>query len=220
MRIYIFIVAIISLSACNRKSVPEKTEIPQESIVVHSDCDSLIQSAVDSIKKYSSVKSPGGKSDCSGAISLVSKVTKKLNESEKRVKQLEEQIKNTPTVAPVQVFKGKIKHSFNDIQRNSNNQTEINNLKNSLQLKDSVIATIEAENLMLNSRIKALKGSAVGDGNTIKNSKMSWWWIFLAGYLFCHVLHKILIPMIKGLNPFIGVTSRVASLFNKLNLFR
>lgn len=72
----------------------------------------------------------------------------------------------------------------------------------------------------IDNSITAKKGSIIGNDNTMTTKKNNWWWIFLAGYLFCHVLHKILIPMIKGLNPFIGVTSRVASLFNKLNLFR
>ncbi len=55
------------------------------------------------------------------------------------------------------------------------------------------------------------KQSAIGDGNTLDNRKkgVGWFWIFIGGYMFCHLLHKIIIPTIMGTNPFTAGISRI-----------
>lgn len=55
------------------------------------------------------------------------------------------------------------------------------------------------------------KQSAIGDGNKLDNRKkgVGWFWIFIGGYMFCHLLHKIIIPTIMGTNPFTAGISRI-----------
>lgn len=58
------------------------------------------------------------------------------------------------------------------------------------------------------------KDSQVGDGNDMDRSKKSvgWFWIFVGGYLFCHVLHKIIIPGLMGANPFTSAISKIKTI--------
>lgn len=51
------------------------------------------------------------------------------------------------------------------------------------------------------------KGSAIGPGSSVDNSKkgLNWWWILFAGYLLCHVIHKILIPAAMRFIPFANI---------------
>lgn len=59
------------------------------------------------------------------------------------------------------------------------------------------------------------KQSAIGDGNKLDNSKkgVGWFWVFVAGYLFCHVLHKIIIPMALRFVPFANLATKIKSVF-------
>ncbi len=58
------------------------------------------------------------------------------------------------------------------------------------------------------------KDSQVGDGNDMDRSKkgVGWFWIFVGGYLFCHVLHKIVIPGLMGANPFTSAISKIKTI--------
>lgn len=62
------------------------------------------------------------------------------------------------------------------------------------------------------------KQSAIGDGNKLDNSKkgVGWFWIFVSGYMFCHLLHKIVIPALMGTNPFTAGISRIKRAFSAL----
>ena len=58
------------------------------------------------------------------------------------------------------------------------------------------------------------KQSAIGDGNKLDNSKkgVGWFWIFVSGYMFCHLLHKIIIPGLMGTNPFTAAISKIKTI--------
>jgi len=60
------------------------------------------------------------------------------------------------------------------------------------------------------------KQSAIGDGNKLDNSKkgIGWFWIFIGGYMFCHLLHKIVIPGLMGTNPFTVAISKIKTIAN------
>jgi hypothetical protein len=77
------------------------------------------------------------------------------------------------------------------ITKNSNNNTEVNNLKRSIQIKDSEIDSL---NLALKSVQKARDNSAIGNENQLKKTtkKNNWWWTFLAGFLTAHLLRFII----------------------------
>lgn len=62
------------------------------------------------------------------------------------------------------------------------------------------------------------KQSAIGDGNKLDNRKkgVGWFWIFIGGYMFCHLLHKIIIPTIMGTNPYTAGISRIKRAFSAL----
>ena len=76
------------------------------------------------------------------------------------------------------------------ITKNSNNNTEVNNLKRSILIKDSQIDSL---NLALKSVRKAKDNSAIGNENQLQKTtkKTQWWWIFLAGFLTAHLLRFI-----------------------------
>lgn len=77
------------------------------------------------------------------------------------------------------------------ITKNSNNNTEVNNLKRSIQIKDSEIDSL---NLALKSVRKAKDNSAIGNENQLQKTtkKTQWWWIFIAGFLTAHLLRFII----------------------------
>jgi hypothetical protein len=88
------------------------------------------------------------------------------------------------------------------ITKNSNNNTEVNNLKRSIQIKDSEIDSL---NLALKSVQKARDNSAIGNENNLQKTtkKMQWWWIFFAGALSWFIVQNVLFNYLKKYIPFI-----------------
>lgn len=98
------------------------------------------------------------------------------------------------------------KKIVNNINLNSKNKNTQIGDANVSQQKNKGPAVVGDGNV---TTVK-LKQSAVGDGNKLDNSKkgVGWFWIFVGGYLFCHVLHKIIIPALMGTNPFTAAISK------------
>ncbi len=88
------------------------------------------------------------------------------------------------------------------ITKNSNNNTEVNNLKRSILIKDSQIDSL---NLALKSVQKARDNSAIGNDNNLQKTtkKMQWWWIFFAGALSWFIVQNVLFNYLKKYIPFI-----------------
>lgn len=88
------------------------------------------------------------------------------------------------------------------ITKNSNNNTEVNNLKRSILIKDSEIDSL---NLALKSVQKARDNSAIGNDNNLQKTtkKMQWWWIFFAGALSWFIVQNVLFNYLKKYIPFI-----------------
>lgn len=95
------------------------------------------------------------------------------------------------------------------------NNTYINSKNKNSQIGDGNINQEKNKGPAVNGNQNVIpvkpKQSAIGDGNKLDNSKkgVGWFWIFVAGYMFCHLLHKIIIPTIMGTNPFTAGISRI-----------
>lgn len=77
-----------------------------------------------------------------------------------------------------------------------------------------------AQNGNDNEAVIKPKKSATGAGASVDNvKKIGWFWIFVAGYLFCHVLHKIIIPAAMRVIPFANLVKTVGGLFLKLKFW-
>ncbi len=64
------------------------------------------------------------------------------------------------------------------------------------------------------------KKSATGAGSSVDNGKrIGWFWIFVSGYLFCHVIHKIIIPAAMRFIPFANLVKTVGGLLLKLKFW-
>lgn len=220
MRKLIFIILALTAISCCRKSVAKSSPVELYKAQKESS-DSAISKALAIVSNKDSI-------DCKETALQVIILSQRLSDCESANADLNiivaEKPKEKETII-VDKRKTKYRNSFNDIQKNSNNSTEIIKLKNSILVKDSAIANLVSENFLLNSKLKekpkkvAKKGSAIGDGNTITTKKNTWWWIFVAGYLFCHVLHKIVIPLLMRFIPFANVVGKAGSLFTKLKFW-
>lgn len=211
MKNKIIILALFAISAisCSRKQVPQ-TVTPAPVVVVHTDCDSLIEAALESI-----ALNP----DFGDADAQIVGLSERLSETQVQLAECSTQLAMKPTTAdviqPCPPSRIKIKNSFNEETK----------LKNSMQIKDATIDGLTLENVALRGKLKqsndsiskliAKKGSAIGNNNDLDNSKkgVGWFWIFVGGYLFCHVLHKLIIPAAMRFIPFANLGTKIKSVF-------
>lgn len=214
-QVKIYLCALFALCAisCSRKSIPTATPL---GVTVNSNCDSLISAAMAKIEH----KDTTGDCTCREIELDNIRLSQSLSEAQKQAAQYKQDLINKPTETTV--YNGKIKNSFNDITKNSNNSNEVVRLKNSILIKDSAIASLQAENIALNgklkqkagkgsvigdsndvnnAKIKAKSGSAIGDGNKIDNRKSNKFWL---GFLVATGIYyslKILLELLKRYFP-------------------
>ena len=99
------------------------------------------------------------------------------------------------------------------------NNTYINSNNKKSQIGDGNISQdkIKAPAIVGDGNVTPVKPkqSAIGDGNKLDNSKkgIGWFWIFLGGYLFCHVIHKLIIPFAMRFIPFANVATNFKNIF-------
>jgi len=210
---------VFCCSSCSKHSIPQHLPVQQytQAAPINTDCDSLIQAALSKLDKDSIGSFP-----CDAIIIDNIRLSQSLSDAQKQAAIYKQDLINKPTETTI--YTGKIKKSFNDIVKNSNNNSEVIKLRNSILIKDSAYANLQAENLALqgkikqkptggsvigagnevnNSKVKAKSGSAIGDGNTITTKKMNWWWIFLAGMLTWFILQNVVIRWLKIYFPFL-----------------
>lgn len=197
------ILAVLSgvlLMGCSRNAAPAISAPFQSApVYVQSDCDSSVQAAVAAVEKALRSKDTAG---CAELLCSVVELTDKLNTSDKKLVELKEKLLQI-TAVPVTVFTGKVKNSFNDIQKNSNNSTEIIRLKNSMLIQVDTIGQLHTDKNILGSRVRELqkeitknKNSNTGPGtNTVKSGNttdkapvIAWLLVFLAGGVFFQIV--------------------------------
>lgn len=227
-KIWLALLGMLVLVSCGRTIVPAAAN-PYPNVVVKNDCDSLIKDAMLQVKKKDSFKGP----DCRYFEKMVFSLSQKLSAANIENAELKKKLQAIPA-PPVTIITGKVKNSFNDVQKNSNNQTEVYNLKKSIMQKADSIAILTANNIALDGKLKAnekeitrlknsshgdqspntviapKKGSIAGDGNTQDNSrKLAWWWVFVAGYLSSVLVRRVAIPLVSKYVPFLSILNKI-----------
>lgn len=218
LKLILCVIIALSTISCSSKSTPQKTPQKQDTIIVKSDCDSLIESALTRIHPDSA------NSDCDSLEFDVIRLSQALSDCQKYNTRCSTELANKPTE---NVFidksknRTKIKKSNNDIQKNSNNTTEVTKLKNALQIVDSKLDSVNLKNVGLSGKVREqereiirLRKSTTGNnspnieksGNTTnKNSKWAWILVGAAGWF---IIHNVLWGYIKAkLFPTIGSIS-------------
>lgn len=217
------VLAVLSgvlLMGCSRNAAPAISAPFQSApVYVQSDCDSSVQAAVAAVEKVLKSKDTAG---CAELLCSVVELTDKLNTSDKRVVELKEKLLQI-TAVPVTVFAGKVKNSFNDIQKNSNNSTEIIRMKNSMLIQADTIGQLHTDKNILGSRVRELqkeitknKNSNTGPGtNTVKSGNTTdkapwfvWLIVFICGCIFGRVFPMLIKKIIPGLNIFSLIKNR------------
>lgn len=168
--------ALFAIS-CSRKSVAKSSPVDVYNTQKAKQNDSLIQAALKTVINQDST--------CSEDAALqVILLAQRLSDCESVNADLNILLAQAPKEKiVVDKSRTKIKNSFNDVQKNNNNTTELYKLKNSLLARDSSIAELQAENAALGARLKdktkvtAKQGSAIGDGNKIDNRKKDRFWL-------------------------------------------
>lgn len=204
IKLFLFVVWLLSLIACSRKSAPTSTTtIPAQvtPVVIKTDCDSIV---AELLAEFAN-------SDLSASYeeALVRSISA-LNESQRQLAECQAELEMKPATVTVQKDcppqKVKIKNSFNEETK----------LRNSLQIKDAQIESLQLDNVSLKSKLKesndsitkilAKKGGVIGDGNTVDNSnkQLAWWWIFLAGMLTWALLQNVGFRFLKRYFPFLN----------------
>ena len=115
-----------------------------------------------------------------------------------------------PIVTTPQPKKSVIRNSYNEETK----------LKNSIQIKDATIGTLQLENIALRGKLKQsndsitkmkVKGQSVigsGQGGN-RNKGSSWWWIFFAGFVSALLVVYVGIPLAKRYIPFGNILSKI-----------
>ena len=57
----------------------------------------------------------------------------------------------------------------------------------------------------IDNSINAKRGGIVGDGNTMTTKKNNWFWIFVAGFISCIVVDKVILRTLKIYFPFLNL---------------
>lgn len=200
VNLLLLLITLLGVSSCSGKLLPRKSKQaqPQTASTVNpvaEDCDSTAEAALKTIANNDTA-------DQCQQLKIDNYImATRLQSCAHEVEILNEQLALKPKV--IETFidnsRTKYKNSFNDVQKNSNNSTEIIKLKNSLLAKDSSILSLEAQNIGLNSRIRDLtknKDSNTGSGsNTAKSGNttdkapfIAWLLVFLAGGVFFHIV--------------------------------
>lgn len=195
MRKLITYLSIISLLvACASQKSTQQNQ--PSTVIVNTNCDSLIQSALFKIKSDSVTP-------CEDLQVEIIRLSQALSDCKKNESECTIALSLKPTTV-IDKSRTKYRNSFNDITKNSNNTTEVNNLKRSIQVKSDSIAYLQANNLALNSKVKDLtkiKKSTTGDNspNTNKSgnttNKASWYlWLitFCVGGLSSQAIRMII----------------------------
>lgn len=109
----------------------------------------------------------------------------------------------------------KIKNSFNETTKNSNNSSEVTKLKNAIQIRDSKLDSVSFENIALHGKVKDLekeitknKNSNTGAGSnsnksgntTNKAPFIAWIIVFICGWIFGRVFPMLVKRFVPGLN--------------------
>lgn len=198
VNLLLLLITLLGVSSCSGKLLPRKSKQaqpqPQTAGTVNpvaEDCDSTAEAALKTIANNDTT-------DQCQQLKIDNYImATRLQSCAHEVEILNEQLALKPKA--IDKSKTVIKNSFNDVQKNSNNSTEIIKLKNSLLAKDSSILSLEAQNIGLNSRIRDLtknKNSNTGSGsNTAKSGNttdkapfIAWLLVFLAGGVFFHIV--------------------------------
>ena len=219
-KLYIIFLALsgmLLVAGCGHKSAPQTTDY-NPMPVVQSDCDSLIKAAMNGLKPAPARIADPIKPSNNGMEKTVIQLAAKLNDCQKENVALTEQLKRA--AAPVTIYNGKVKNSFN--------QTEITNLKRSIQLLSDSLIDARGANLSLQEKLKQKGGSVNGDNNTVSNDetkkgaikgdgntqdnskKLNWIWIFLAGYLCSVIVRRVIVPIASRHIPFLSFLNKIA----------
>jgi predicted RNase H-like nuclease (RuvC/YqgF family) len=177
------IIAAILLSifatGCQRQAIPQ--------IIYKEKIDTISFSKIDTIINID---------DCEEIAEDFNQLLYNFNKQKSNISILENEIIELSKIDKSKIVKTKI------ITKNSNNNTEVNNLKRSILIKDSEIDSL---NLALKSVQKARDNSAIGNDNNLQKTtkKMQWWWIFFAGALSWFIVQNVLFNYLKKYIPFI-----------------
>lgn len=225
-KILIFLVMIFTLSSCaaNRKLAAKKKHakkeaLPKDTVFIKTtiDCPDAVFSK-DTANQYGKVNVNISDGDlnvefncdaCAHELDSVYHEYNLLNDL------FNEQL-NKPVVY-------KIKNSFNETTKNSNNSTEITKLKNAIQIRDSKLDSVSFKNIALQGKVKELekeltknKNSNSGSGtNSAKSgnttNKAPWYvWliVFICGWIFGRVFPMIIKKIFPALNIFSFIKNR------------
>lgn len=206
-KLLLCVLLALSATCCNSKSVPQKSPVDAEQSTKKKDgIDSLIKSSLSHIQTNDS-------NACEELQVEVIRLSQALYDCQLDNDACATALVEKPTTV-IDKRRSKVKNSFNDITKNSNNQTEVYNLKKSLLVKGDSIACLQADKIALNGKIKDLtknKNSNSGSGsNTAKsgnttNKGSPWPWILLgaAGWFIIQNVGfralKIYFPFLKFL---------------------
>lgn len=208
MKNILFLLTVVLLVSCSHKQTPQIT-IPS----TYDKCDSAIQQILDSIKAVKpkvitrTVTVPSIKvvkdtiidsSDCNYYKVQALELLAKLHTANKETEYYKV------------LAQSRAKKIVNNINVNSKNKdTQIGDANVSQQKNKGPAVNGEG-----NVTTVKPKQSAIGDGNKLDNSKkgIGWFWIFIGGYMFCHLLHKIVIPGLMGANPFTSAISKIKTI--------
>lgn len=198
-----YIILLLFAVSCSRKAVPS---IPS----VSNPCDDIIQELLDSVQNveptYIYDVLPGE----TDTICIIDS----SNCNYYKIAALEMAGKYNATIKEREFYKAlaqsRAKKIVNNINVNSKNKdTQIGDANVSQQKNKGPAVNGEG-----NVTTVKPKQSAIGDGNKLDNSKkgIGWFWIFIGGYMFCHLLHKIVIPALMGTNPFTAAISKIKTI--------
>lgn len=213
-KIFHIIAAVVLMASCNRKQVPQAT-LP----TIANPCDDAIQAILDSVQNVEptyiyDVITEAGLTD-------TVRIVDSTSCNQIKIQALEIVSKYNSIIKERDFYKAlsqsqakKIVNNYNINSKNKNSQIGDGNVD-----QNSKSGTNQNGNN--NEAVIKPKNSATGEGSSVDNSKkgLNWWWILLCGYLLCHVIHKILIPLAMRFVPFANVVRTVSAFFIKLKFW-
>lgn len=215
MRTKLFILGLLGILVigCSRKTAPAIV-LPTE----QNPCDSTIKALIDSISDVNLVYvTETIYKDGEPIIDTIC-ITDSSNCNYYKITALEIAAKYNSAIKERDFYKS----IANSQAKKIINNNYVNSKNKNTQIGDGNINQEKNKGPAVNGNQNVIpikpKQSAIGDGNKLDNSKkeVGWFWIFIAGYMFCHLLHKIIIPKIMGTNPFTAGLSRIKRAFSAL----
>lgn len=203
---YILVLMGILATGCSRKSAPNIV-LPTE----QNPCDSTIKALIDSISDVNLVYVTETIYKDGDPIIDTICITDSSNCNYYKITALEIAAKYNSVIKERDFYKAMANSQAKKIINNN----YVNSKNKNTQIGDGNINQEKNKGPAVNGNQNVIpvkpKQSAIGDGNKLDNSKkgVGWFWIFVAGYMFCHLLHKIIIPTIMGTNPFTAGISRI-----------